>query len=124
MTELLGIPFSPWSEKARWALDARRVPYAYRVYQPIAGEPALRVKLRRLRGRVTVPVLTTDAGDVLTDSVDIARWADGRGEGPTLFPPEHADTIARFVALSERALDAARALTLTRMLEDDDALAE
>src|SRR5579862_2703814 len=112
MTELLGLPFSPWSEKARWALDVRRVPYTYRVYQPIVGEPALRMKVGRLRGKVTVPVLTTDDGTVLADSAAIARWADGRGEGAPLFPAEHAAAIARFIDLSERALDAARALTL------------
>jgi glutathione S-transferase len=124
MTELLALPFSPWSEKARWALDVRHVPYAYRVYQPLLGEPALRMKVGRLRGRVTVPVLTTDDGEVLTDSADIARWADQRGDGPSLFPREHLEAIARFVDLSERALDAARALTLSRMLGDDLALAE
>lgn len=124
MPELLALPFSPWSEKARWALDARRVPYAYRVYQPIVGELALRAKLRRVRGRVTVPVLTTDDGQVLSDSTDIARWADARGEGPTLFPVQHEQAIARFVELSERALDAGRALALTRMLNDEEALAE
>jgi glutathione S-transferase len=124
MPELLALPFSPWSEKARWALDVRRVPYAYRVYQPVVGELALRAKLRRLRGRVTVPVLTTDDGQVVSDSTDIARWADARGEGPTLFPAEHEAAIARFVELSERALDAGRALTLTRMLDDEEALAE
>ncbi|AUX24096.1 hypothetical protein SOCEGT47_046290 [Sorangium cellulosum] len=124
MTELLGLVFSPWTEKARWALDVRRVPYTFRHYQPMIGEPALRLKLRRLRGRVTVPVLTTDDGRVLTDSADIARWADGRGEGPALFPAEHEAEIARLVALSERALDAGRALTLSRMLADDEALAE
>jgi glutathione S-transferase len=124
MTELLGLVFSPWTEKARFALDVRRVPYTFRHYEPLIGEPALRLKLRRLTGRVTVPVLTLDDGRVLADSLDIARWADGRGEGPRLFPPEHEATIADFVALSERALAAGRALSLSRMLADDAALAE
>jgi glutathione S-transferase len=124
VTELLALPYSPWSEKARWALDVRGVPYDYRRYQPLLGEPALRVKLRRVRGRVTVPVLTTDDGVVLSDSTDIARWADARGEGPSLFPAEHEEAIARFIALSDRALDAARALTLARMQDAPDALAE
>jgi glutathione S-transferase len=124
MTELLGLPYSPWSEKARWALDARRVPYRFRHYQPLIGEPALRVKLRRITGRVSVPVLTTDDGRVIADSADIAHWADGRGEGPRLFPAGEEDAVARFVALSERALAAGRALSLMRMLGDDDALAE
>ena len=124
MTELLGLPFSPWTEKARWALDVRRVPYRYRHYQPLIGEPALRVKLRRFTGRVTVPVLTLDDGRVLADSVDIARWADGEGEGPRLFPPEHEVAVTRFVALSEQGLAAGRALSLRRMAADREALGE
>ena len=32
MTELLGLPYSPWTEKARFALDVRRVPYTFRYY--------------------------------------------------------------------------------------------
>jgi glutathione S-transferase len=122
--ELLGLIYSPWSEKARFALDARRVPYVYRHYQPVVGEPALRLKLRRFTGPVTVPVLTLDDGRVLADSADIARWADGQGEGPRLFPPEHEAAVSRFIALSERALAAGRALSLRRMLTDDAALTE
>ena len=118
MTELLGLPYSPWTEKARWALDARRVPYTFRHYQPLLGEPALRIKLRRPTARISVPVLTTSDGRAIADSADIARWADERGEGPRLFPAEHGAAIARFIALSERALAAGRALSLARMLAD------
>lgn len=124
MTELLGLAYSPWTEKARWALDARRVPYRFRHYQPLLGEPALRIKLRRAAGRVSVPVLTTSDGRVIADSADIARWASERGEGPQLFPAEHEHDVARFVDLSERALAAGRALSLARMLGDHEALAE
>jgi glutathione S-transferase len=124
MTDLLGLPYSPWSEKARWALDVRHVPYTSRLYQPLIGEPALRVKLRRLSGRVTVPVLTTDDGRVLADSVEIARWADQHGDGPRLFPREEEAAVARFVDLSERGLAAGRALSLARMLHDEEALGE
>jgi glutathione S-transferase len=124
MHELLGLPYSPWTEKARWALDVRQVPYTFRHYQPLVGEPALRVKLRRLRGRITVPVLTTDDGRVLGDSMAIARWSDAHGKGPRLFPEEHDAAIARFVALSERGLAAGRMLTLERMLADREALTE
>ncbi len=123
-TELLGLPYSPWSEKARWALEVRRVPYTKRHYAPLLGEPALRLKLRRLTGTVTVPVLTTDDGRVLADSADIARWANGRGEGPDLFPPEQEAAVARWVEVSERGMAAGRALSLRRMLADDEALAE
>jgi glutathione S-transferase len=124
MVELLALPFSPWSEKARWALDVRHVPYDYRVYAPLVGEPLLRMKLRRWTGPVTVPVLTDDQGRAIADSADIARWADGRGDGPRLFPPEHDAAIARFVDLSERGLAAGRGLSLRRMLRDPEALRE
>ena len=124
MTELLGLPYSPWSEKARWALDVRRVPYTFRYYQPLLGEPALRLRLRQPGGRVSVPVLLTDEGGAIADSLHIARWADDRGEGPRLFPTELGPAIERFVALSERGSAAGRALSLPRILADDEALGE
>ena len=124
VTELLGLPYSPWSEKARWALDARHVPYTYKTYAPLVGEPALRLKLRQWRGTVSVPALTDDGGHTISDSANIARWADGRGDGPVLFPPELEPDIARFVELSERGLAAGRALSLFRVLGDREALEE
>jgi len=124
MVELLGLAYSPWTEKARWALDARSIPFRFRHYQPLVGEPELRWRLRRLTGPVSVPVLVTDDGRWLGDSAVIARWADERGEGPRLFPAEHAAAIAHLIELSERAMSAGRALSLARVLEDDEALAE
>lgn len=124
MPALIGLLYSPWTEKARFALDARRVAYRFESYQPIVGEPALRLELRSATGPVSVPVLRTDEGRLIRDSTAIARWADGRGEGPRLFPADHDRDVDRFVALSERALDAGRALALGRMLDDPEALAE
>jgi glutathione S-transferase len=49
MNELLALPYSPWSEKARWALDVRGVPYRYRHYQPLLGELGVRRTLRKYR---------------------------------------------------------------------------
>lgn len=48
MHRLVAIDYSPWSEKARWALDARRVPYREEAYLPMIGEPRLRLRLRLL----------------------------------------------------------------------------
>lgn len=124
MVELLGLVYSPWSEKARFALDVRCVPYVFRHYKPVVGEPALRWRLRKLTGAITVPVLRTDDGQLLADSTTIARWADRHGEGPQLFPAEHASAVEHFVSLSERAMSAGRARQLTRMLDDDEALRE
>jgi glutathione S-transferase len=124
MTVLLGLPYSPWSEKARWALDVRRVPYTYRVYAPLVGEPGLRLKLRRWTGPVSVPALLVERGRPIADSANIARWADSRGDGPRLFPPELQRDVSRFVDLSERGMAAGRALSLDRMLRDREAVEE
>jgi glutathione S-transferase len=124
MNELLALPYSPWSEKARWALDVRGVPYRYRHYQPLLGELELRLKTRRWRGTVTVPMLIDAQGRVYDDSEKIARFADAHGAGPALFPDGHEAAIARWVALSEAGLAAGRVLALERQLRDDDALLE
>src|SRR5262245_28782286 len=109
MLELLGLPYSPWSEKARWALDVRKVPYRYRVYQPLIGEFELRLKTHRFLGAVTVPLLSDErAGEVYDDSAKIARFADTLGEGPRLFPAEHESAIAHWIEVSERGLEATR----------------
>ena len=123
MRELLHLPYSPWSEKARWALDVRKVPYEPRLYQPLLGEPGLRRMLKRFRGPVSVPVLI-DGDQVLADSFEIARFADRHGAGPQLFPRGKEAEIARYNELSERGLSAGRALALARMLEDPEALRE
>jgi glutathione S-transferase len=124
MTQLVGIPYSPWSEKARWALEARHVPYERVVYAPLVGELPMRRRTGNWTGRVSVPVLFDEAGRAIPDSLAIARWADQRGQGPELFPKELEADILRHVELSERALDAGRCLSLHRMLKDDDALRE
>lgn len=124
MIELLGLAYSPWTEKARFALDARGVRYRFRPYVPLLGEPALRLKTRKLTANVTVPVLTLDDGVVLTDSLAIARWADRQADGPSLFPREHEAKLVRFIDMSERAMAAGRGLSLLRMLEDREALKE
>ena len=124
MPELLGLPYSPWTERARWALDARGVAYEKRLYSPLLGEPALRRKLGKWRGVVSVPVLTDDDGNAIADSIAIARWANARGSGPDLFPAELDGDITRLIALADRGLAAGRALSLIRLLRDDEGLLE
>jgi glutathione S-transferase len=124
VNELLGLPYSPWSERAKWALEVRRVPYRFRVYRPLIGEPALRMKTGRWQGAVTVPIFVDERGTVYDDSVRIARFADAHGDGPPLFPKASAVAVEHWIDISERALAAGRALSLARTLKDDEALAE
>jgi glutathione S-transferase len=123
MLEFVALPYSPWSEKARWALDHHRVPYREVLYQPLIGEPAMRFRQRRWTGRVSVPVLF-DGSMHYDDSRAIALYAEGVGRGTPLFPDRLMAQIEHFEALSEQGGRSARALTLHRILESKELLSE
>ena len=69
MNRLVALSYSPWSEKARWALLHHGVPFREIEYVPILGTPWLRWVARRASGRVTVPTLLIVGGedDVVID---------------------------------------------------------
>lgn len=119
---LLQLAFSPWSERARWALDARGIAHDTVEYQPLLGELHLRW-LRRAAGGASVPVLRTADG-AICDSLDIARWANTQGTGPDLFPAARADELAAIGDAADRALAAGRARALRRMAASPEALQE
>lgn len=121
---LWSLSYSPWSDRARWALDQCRVEYERHAYAPLLGEPAMRMRTGNWTRLVSVPVMLTDEG-VLTDSLEICRYADRHraSDVPTLFPEDDADTLTRMHAMSETALAAGRALGLRRILDQErDAL--
>jgi glutathione S-transferase len=120
---LVALPYSPWSEKARWALDHHGIEYVEKPYVPMLGEPALRLKLRKMRGRISVPVLLTD-GQPCGDSYDIAQYAERHGRGSPLFRRGQEEELAWWNDVSERALAATRAMITLRMADDDAAKKE
>jgi glutathione S-transferase len=120
---LIALPYSPWSEKARWALDHHGIGYDEETYVPMVGEPWLRVRTRTFSGRVSVPVLITPHG-VIFDSLRIARHADRIGKGPSLFPRELEAAIDAWNETSEQMLAAARGLVIERLQRSPGALEE
>ena len=73
---LHGVGYSPWTERARWALDHHRIPYRYREHIPMVGEPLLRRRAHgTLRVKATAPLLV-HAGGAIDDSLAIMRYAD------------------------------------------------
>lgn len=120
---LIFLPVSPWSERARWALDHHRIAYQIIEHVPILGERRLRRLLGYPSHRVTVPVLLVGE-QILADSWDIARYADRVGSAEPLIPPEHEATVRRWHDLAEDAMSAARPLTLQRLLQSPGALRE
>jgi glutathione S-transferase len=81
--ELLELYPSPWSERARWALEWKGVPYARREYVPLAGEE----ELRRSTGLSTVPVLFVD-GRAVGDSDAALGWLEEQRATPALLPAD------------------------------------
>jgi glutathione S-transferase len=96
---LVTIPISHFCEKARWALDRAGVQYVERPHLQLVHVVAARLA----GGGRTVPVLVTDAGDVLADSTAILRWADTQiAPGMQLYPDGALGTEA---AVLEASLD-------------------
>jgi glutathione S-transferase len=114
MATLVHYHASPWSERARWALDYRGVQHRRIEHVPMLGEPLIRLWMRRPFDKVTVPLLLAEEAR-LGDSLAIARWADARGRGPSLFPRDRQVEITRFHALSERILVAGRGRVTPRI---------
>jgi glutathione S-transferase len=117
------LPYSPWSLKAAFALRHHGLEVERKVYTPLLAAPELRLRLRKLGGKVMVPVLFTDEG-AITDSLDIARYADRVGHGAPLFPGAQAAAIAQWNARSERLLAAGRARAMVRASRSLDAAFE
>lgn len=123
MNELVALPYSPWSEKARWALDHHRIPYEERVYLSPIEEPWLRARLGQWSGTVSVPVLFQGKA-AHAGSFEIANFADEAGIERPLIPAADRERIEHWNDLSERGLAAGRVLALERVLTSEEALEE
>jgi glutathione S-transferase len=124
MLKLIALSFSPWSEKARWALDHHGISYVEIPHTPMLGEPRLRATTKKWTGRVTVPVLVTEDGTVLCDSYEIALYAERHGSGAPLFPRESLNRIAEWNTLADEAMAGARVALVARLARDPEALRE
>jgi glutathione S-transferase len=76
---------SNYNEKARWALDHKRIPHVRRAVDP----PAHRAIARKLSGGTTFPVLELD-GEAVGDSTRIIEALERRQPDPPLYPSDPA----------------------------------
>ncbi|MCB9595192.1 MAG: glutathione S-transferase [Sandaracinaceae bacterium] len=119
---LLGLSYSPWTIRARWALKHHAVPHRYREHVIFLGEPALRWRARRLPGgRATVP-LFTDGPLALGESYAIIEHADRVGSGASLRADE--PSVRAWAERVEPALQEARVRVTRQILSDPEALTE
>jgi len=114
---LYALPYSPWSEKARWALDHHRIAYEEVEHLLFVGDLRLRLLLKKPTGRVTVPLLD-DHGVFFTDSLDIARHADEIGSGSRLFPAGREAEVEAWNRKSEDTMSALRAQMVLGLADD------
>lgn len=118
--ELIGMFYSPYTERARWALSHHAVPYRYHEHLTLIGEPLLHWRARSLKHDLTVPVFIHQ-GRRLTDSYDIARYVDQIGSGKKLFPANRLAEIEQWNRHSEAAMQASRSIVVTRLKTNPEA---
>jgi glutathione S-transferase len=118
---LFGLTQSPWTERARWALDHHGVAYRYHEHLPMLGELLLRRKAKTKKP--SVPLLE-DGADVVMGSFAIARHAEKVGRGAPLFPRDRDHEVAHWADVAERMTRVGRAWLMKRLLADKAAQAE
>ena len=116
LPNFIQLPVSPWSEKARWALDHSHVAYESIEYIPTISTLAVRWQIKRFTSKLTIPILI-NGNDSFSDSWDIARYADlQRAEGiESLFPHDQLEEIEAWNDKSEEILGTLRLGALERM---------
>jgi glutathione S-transferase len=82
MPELWHLKVSSYNEKARWALDYKRVPHVRRAVTP-GNHPTT---ARRIWGGDTLPALVLDDGEAIGDSTAIIAALEQRHPEPALYP--------------------------------------
>jgi len=92
---LYQFPSSHYNEKARWALDRKRVPHERVSLMPGPHAP----RMKRLTGRTQTPVLV-DGDEVIAGSAEILAHLERRFPDPPLLPADPA--------LRARALEIAK----------------
>jgi glutathione S-transferase len=118
---LISLHVSPWSERVRWAFEHHDLTYRRVEHVPILGEGRLRRIVGPDKPRATVPVLL--AGDqVITESWDIAQYADREGKHEKLFPPGRDADVRRWATLADETCQSGRALVLAATLASPAAL--
>ncbi|WP_394833811.1 glutathione S-transferase N-terminal domain-containing protein [Pendulispora rubella] len=121
MRRLFVIHESPWSERARWALDHHGLRYSTVGHLPLLGEWQLRRLLGAKKERITVPVLAAD-GSAYGDSWEIALYADRTGAGEKLVPSSLEGDVRHWNQVADGGMGGVRARVLARMLENPKSL--
>ena len=117
---LLGLFYSPWTIRARFALAHHGVDYDFEHYTPTIDVLKTRWRTGNWNSKVTVPILFEDGQRPLLDSVDIAKHADTMGDG-SLF----ADSkVSEWIEKANVAMSAGRMRSVQNTLKEPEAIKE
>ncbi len=124
------IHHSPWSERARWALDHHRIAFEEREHVPLVGELALRARTGKWSGKVSVPLLVDSPNHkTVAGSTAIAEHADevhtaASSRAASLFLAGSREAMRALEATVEPILDTARARFTSLLRRDPQAQIE
>lgn len=116
MSTLYGIAQSPWTHRARWALEHHHVRYDYHEHVPMLGEVLLRRKAKAKKA--SVPLLVGPEGEAVMGSFAIAKHAEGMGKGEPLIPKEDAEAVSKWNDVAEKITNAGRIDTIRKLKVD------
>jgi len=119
MSELYYLHVSPWSEKARWAMDLSHYKYTKINFTPMITTPIVRLRSRNFTRKVTAPILISNQL-CISDAYKIAQHVNSENNSKNhasvdLFPLELKSQIDEWEILSNQILQAGRALVCIRM---------
>ncbi len=120
---LVELPISPWTERARWALDHHKLTWQRVVHEPFIGEGKLKKLTQTTSGPATTPCLI-EGDQRFTSSTAIARHADATGSGSKLIPAGQESAVERWVENAEHGSRAGRMVITRRLLDQPAALDE
>jgi len=114
-------PPSPWSERARWALDYSGITYDKIIFTPLISTARARYLSQNFTHKLTVPIaidVSMNNDKVMRDSLDIALHANSKrlDHCLNLFPAKHLNEIKEWNQFSERLLDILRVRANPRMM--------
>ena len=113
LMRILRIPFSTNVERVALALGHKGMTAEW-----VEVDPADRSPVRELSGQDLVPVLETDHGEVVADSMRIVAWLESHRPAPPLWPADHraAHRGRRVRRVVQPRLEGARPTRSTREL--------
>jgi len=119
MGELYYLHVSPWSEKARWAMDLSHYNYTIINFTPMITTPIVRIRSRNFTRKVTAPTLINNQV-CISDAYNIAQYVNNKNSDEhhasvDLFPCELKSQIDELDILSNQILQVGRALVCIRM---------